>query len=137
MQGINNIVVGGNLTKDPEVREVGGEGNLVADFSIAINESYLDKATNEKKEKVVYLDCSAWGGLAKVARDYCKKGKAVLLEGKLEQSSWEDKETGQKRSKLRVQARRLHLLGGKPEGAGEGSPAGATASATGGGFGDW
>ena len=118
-----------------------GGDNLVADFSIAINESYTDKASGEKKEKVVYLDCSAWGGLAKVARDYCHKGKAVLIEGKLEQSSWEDKETGQKRSKIRVQARRLHLLGDKSGAENKSGdpfpePAGA-ASSSGSGFSDW
>ena len=108
---LNSCVIGGNCTRDNELRYT-PSGAAVAECGLAINRVwYNDK--KEKQEATTFVDVVAWGKTAEILCQYVKKGDPVMFEGELESDLWEDKATGQKRSKLRVKATRLHLVGGK------------------------
>jgi single-strand DNA-binding protein len=100
----------GNLTRDVEVRYI-ANGSAVANVSIAINEKYTTKS-GEKREDVLFLECTLWGKTAEIAGEYLSKGKPVLFSGKLKQESWDDKTTGQKRSKIVLNVDTMQFLGG-------------------------
>lgn len=118
MANLNKVMIIGNVTRDPEVKYT-PKGSAVTDLGIAVNRSY--KVGDERKEEVTYVDVTLWGRLAEIAGEYCRKGKPVYIEGRLQLDSWEDKATGQKRSKLRVVGEEMQLLGPK---MGGGSPGG-------------
>jgi len=105
----------GNVTRDPEIKYT-PQGKAVTDVSIAVNRSY--KVGEEKREEVTYVDVTLWGRTAETAAEYCKKGRAVYIEGRLQLDSWEDKTSGQKRNKLRVVGEDYQLLDRRPGGAG-------------------
>ena len=100
----------GNLTRDPEVRQT-PKGTSVSDLGIAINRVFTTDS-GERQEEVTFVDVTAWGRLAENAGKYLSKGRAVFVEGRLQLDSWEDKESGQQRQRLRVIAERLQFLGG-------------------------
>lgn len=102
----------GNLTRDPEVRYT-PKGTAVCDVSIAINRTTVDDQGN-KHEDVTYVDVTLWGKTAENAAQYLAKGRSVFIDGRLALETWEDKQTGQKRSKLKVVAESLQFLGPKP-----------------------
>lgn len=104
---LNDVKLGGNLTRDPELRAV-GESNTVANFGLAINRRY--KSGDEMKEETTFLDIECWGRQAELCGQYLTKGRNVLIEGALKLQQWEDKE-GNKRSKITVNARRVHFIG--------------------------
>ena len=110
---LNQVNIMGNLTRDVEVRYT-PKGTAVADLGLAVNEIRKDDQGNTI-ESTVFVDVTAWGRTAEIAGEYLTKGSPVLLEGKLALDSWTDKETGQKRSKLKVVCERLHLIGRKRE----------------------
>jgi single-strand DNA-binding protein len=114
----NKVFLLGNLTRDPEVRYT-PKGSAVADLGIAVNRVYtLD--TGEKREEVTFVDVTLWARLAEIAGEYLKKGRPVFIEGRLQLDSWDDKQTGQKRSRLRVIGETMQLLGSRGGGgAGE------------------
>jgi len=119
MASFNKVILLGNLTRDPEVRYT-PKGSAVCDLGIAINRQYtLD--SGEKREEVTYVDVVLWSRLAEIAGEYLKKGRPVFIEGRLQLDTWDDKQSGQKRSKLRVIGETMQLLG-RPPGAG-GAPA--------------
>lgn len=119
MASVNKVILIGNVTRDPEVKFT-SKGSAVTDVALAINRNYtLDNG--EKREEVTYVDVELWGRLAEIAGEYAKKGRPVYIEGRLRLDSWEDKASGQKRSRLKVVGESLQLLGGRP-GSG-GSPA--------------
>lgn len=122
MASFNKVILLGNLTRDPEVRYTTG-GSAVCDITLAVNYQWTDKRSNERKEEVSFIDVTLWGRTAEIAGEYLGKGRPVLIEGRLQQDKWDDKETGQKRSKLKVVADAMQLLGGKPEGGGGGNTA--------------
>ena len=122
MASFNKVILLGNLTRDPEVRYTTG-GSAVCDITLAVNYQWTDKRSNERKEEVSFIDVTLWGRTAEIAGEYLGKGRPVLIEGRLQQDKWDDKETGQKRSKLKVVADAMQLLGGKPEGGGGGGNA--------------
>ena len=122
MASFNKVILLGNLTRDPEVRYTTG-GSAVCDITLAVNYQWTDKRSNERKEEVSFIDVTLWGRTAEIAGEYLGKGRPVLIEGRLQQDKWDDKETGQKRSKLKVVADAMQLLGGKPEGGGGGNAA--------------
>lgn len=122
MASFNKVILVGNLTRDPEVRYTPG-GMAVCDISLAVNSNWTDKKTNERKEEVTFIDVTLWGRTAEIAGEYLTKGRPVLIEGRLQQDRWDDKETGQKRSKLKVVAEGMQLLGGRSEGGGGGGGA--------------
>ncbi len=117
MASFNKVILVGNLTRDPEVRYI-PSGTAVCDISLAVNSQWTDRKTNERKEEVTFVEVTLWGRTAEIAGEYLAKGRPVLIEGRLSLDSWEDKETGQKRSKLKVVADGLQLLGSRDSGSG-------------------
>ncbi len=133
MASFNKVILVGNLTRDPEVRYI-PSGTAVCDISLAVNSQWTDKKTNERREEVTFVDITLWGRTAEIAGEYLAKGRPVLIEGRLSLDSWEDKETGQKRSKLKVVADSMQLLGSR-EGGGTGSGGSGGGGSGGGGAG--
>ena len=110
MASFNRVILVGNLTRDPQVKYTPG-GTPVAEIGLAVNRQWFDKQTNSRKEEVTFVDVTLWGRTAEVADEYCTKGGQVLIEGRLQTDSWEDKESGQKRTKLKVVCENLTMLG--------------------------
>ena len=116
MASFNKVILLGNLTRDPEVRYT-PKGSAVCDLGVAVNRQYtLD--SGEKREEVTYVDVVLWSRLAEIAGEYLKKGRPVFIEGRLQMDTWDDKQTGQKRTKLRVIGETMQLLGSRPAGTG-------------------
>jgi single-strand DNA-binding protein len=108
---LNKVQLIGNLTRDPEVRYT-PKGSAVADIALAVNRVYTTD-NGEKREEVTYIDVILWAKLAELAGQYLHKGAPVYLEGRLQLDSWDDKATGQKRSKLQVVGESMQFLGRK------------------------
>jgi single-strand DNA-binding protein len=100
MANFNKVILAGNLTRDPELRYT-PKGSAVTEIGMAINRSWKSD-TGEMKEEVTFVDVSAYGRTAEVIAQYLRKGRPILIEGRLRLDTWEDKQTGQKKSKLRV-----------------------------------
>jgi single-strand DNA-binding protein len=115
MASLNKVMLIGNVTRDPEVKFT-PKGSAVADLGLAVNRIYTNQA-GERVEEVTYVDVELWGRLAEIAGEYAKKGRPVFIEGRLRMDSWEDKQSGQKRTRLRVVGDGLQLLGSRPGGA--------------------
>jgi single-strand DNA-binding protein len=119
-KGVNKVFLLGNVGKDPEIRATAG-GMTVASFTLA--------TADRKKEGANWVDNTEWHNIvcfqrtAEVVRDYVKKGSQILVEGKITNRSWDDKESGQKRYKTEILVNELTLLGGGP-GRGEGGSTG-------------
>ncbi len=120
MASLNKVMLIGNLTRDPEVKYT-PKGTAVAEIAIAINRNYTG-ADGQKKEEVTFIDVTLWERLAEIAGEYLKKGRPVFIEGRLQLDTWDDKATGQKRSRLRVRAEQMQLLGSREGGGGGGAP---------------
>jgi single-strand DNA-binding protein len=118
MASFNKVILLGNLTRDPEVRYT-PKGTAVADLGIAVNRTYTAE-NGEKREEVTFVDVTFWGRTAENAGQYLKKGRPVFIEGRLQLDSWDDKQSGQKRSKLKVVGELLQFLGGGRPGGGGG-----------------
>lgn len=117
MASFNKVILVGNLTRDPQVRYTPG-GSAVAEIGLAVNRSWFDKQSNQKKEETTFVDVTLWGRQAEVAGEYLAKGRQVLIEGRLHLDQWDDKDSGQKRSKLKVVCENMTMLGaGGPGGA--------------------
>jgi single-strand DNA-binding protein len=130
MANLNRVLLIGNLTRDPEIRYT-PKGTAVADIALAVNRVFSGE-DGEKREEVTYVDVVVWSRLAEIAEQYLKKGRPVFIEGRLQLDSWDDKQTGQKRSRLRVVAENLQMLGSRGEGdsgGASGSPPSARRSA--------
>jgi single-strand DNA-binding protein len=100
MASFNKVILAGNLTRDPEMRYT-PKGTAVAAFTLAVNRKWKTE-TGELKEEVSFIDVDAFGRQAEVIAQYLKKGRPFLVEGRLKQDTWEDKNTHQKQSKLKV-----------------------------------
>lgn len=125
MASFNKVILMGNLTRDPEVRYTGG-GTAVTDISLAVNRQWTDRSSNERKEEVSFIDVTLWGRTAEIAGEYLQKGRPCLIEGRLQLDQWEDRETGKKRSKLKVIGESMQLLGSRGDGQrADGARAGA------------
>ena len=109
MRGFSKAIITGNLTRDPELRTT-PNGASVCSFSVAVNRVYRD-SNGEQKEDVSFIDCSAWGKLGEMISQYAKKGSGVLVSGRLDQRSWEDKTSGQKRSRVEIVAEDFNFTG--------------------------
>jgi single-strand DNA-binding protein len=119
MANLNKVLLMGNLTRDPEVRYT-PKGTAVAELGIAVNRVYSGE-NGEKREEVTFVDVTVWGRTAENVGEYLKKGRPVFIEGRLQLDSWEDKQSGQKRNKLKVVADNVQFLGSRG-GAGGGGP---------------
>jgi single-strand DNA-binding protein len=116
MASYNRVILLGNLTRDPELRYV-QSGMAVTDIGLAVNEKRKN-ANGEWIEETTFVDVTLWGRTAEVVSEYAGKGAPLLIEGRLKLDSWDDKQTGQKRSKLKVVGDRMQLLGAKGQGGG-------------------
>jgi len=118
MASFNKVILLGNLTRDPEIRYT-PKGSAVCDLGIAVNRAYTLE-NGERREEVTYVDVVLWARLAEIAAEYLKKGRPVFIEGRLQLDTWDDKQSGQKRSKLRVIGENMQMLG-SPRAAAAGS----------------
>ena len=110
MADYNRVILLGNLTRDPEARYTQA-GQSVCKFGLAVNRRY--KAKDEQREETCFVDCVAWGKTAETIDRYLSKGRAILVEGRLQFSQWEDKNGGGKRSKLEVVVESFQFIGGR------------------------
>jgi single-strand DNA-binding protein len=147
MASFNKVILVGNLTRDPEVR-YSPKGTAIAKLGLAINRNYRTES-GEQREETTFVDVDAFGRQAETIGQYLKKGRPIMVEGRLKLDSWEDKQSGQKRSRLGVVLENFQFLdsggaggrggeGGAPEQAGRvtrgaGRP---PAAASGSGYGD-
>src|SRR6202043_3392753 len=123
MASFNKVILLGNLTRDPEVRYT-PKGSAVCDLGVAVNRQYtLD--SGEKREEVTFVDVVLWSRLAGIAGEDLKKSRPIFFEGRPQFEQWDDKQSGQKRSKLRVIGETMQLLGGRPPGTGASAAEGA------------
>lgn len=106
----NRVLIGGNLTRDPELRYT-PSGAALCKFGMAINETYL--SNGEKKQKTTFVDLVAWGTIAEIIAKHVTKGQPLFIEGKLDFSTWKDKTTGATRSKLEVKVDTFKFVGPK------------------------
>ena len=113
MSDLNHLTITGNLTRDPELRYT-PKGTAVCQFSVAVNRTWKNEA-GEQQEDVSFVECSAFGRTAENIAKFFKKGVKILLEGRLKQETWDDKQTGQKRSKLGVIVDTFYFMGRREE----------------------
>src|SRR5215831_3381626 len=135
MASFNRVILAGNLTRDPELRYT-PKGMAIAKLGLAINRTWKNEA-GETKEEVTFVDVDAWGRQAEVISQYFRKGRPILIEGRLKLDQWDDKQTNQKRSRLGVVLEGFQFLdsgrggeggGGGGEGGGGGRSRPAPAS---------
>ena len=117
MASFNKVILLGNLTRDPEVRYT-PKGTAVTELGMAVNRVYTAE-NGEKREETTFVDVTLWGRTAEIAGEYLKKGRPVFIEGRLQLDTWDDKQSGQKRSKLKVIGENMQMLGA-PRGGGSG-----------------
>lgn len=132
MASFNKVILVGNLTRDPEVRYI-PSGSAVADIGLAVNRTWFDKQSNSRKEEVTFVDITLWGRTAEIAGEYLSKGRSVLIEGHLKMDTWQDKESGKNRSKLKVVGDQMTMLGGRGDaggGGGGGAPGGGRSASS-------
>jgi len=123
MASFNKVILLGNLTRDPELRYT-PQGSAVCEFALALNYVYTNKQTGQKVEEVSFIDIVAWGKTGEICAEYLKKGRQVMIEGRLKQDRWEAQD-GKKMSKVRVTAENVQFVGSRPEGGGGGGGGGA------------
>jgi single-strand DNA-binding protein len=111
MANLNRVLLIGNLTRDPEVRYT-PKGTAVTELGLAVNRVYTGE-DGERREETTFVDVVLWSRLAEIAHQYLKKGRSVFIEGRLQLDTWDDKQTGQKRSKMRVVGENLQMLGAR------------------------
>lgn len=110
MSSFNKVILVGNLTRDPELRYT-PKGTAIAKLGLAVNRKWTTEA-GEKKEEVTFVDVDAFGRTAENCGQYLKKGRSILVEGRLRLEQWDDKQSGQKRQKLGVVSEAIQFLGG-------------------------
>jgi single-strand DNA-binding protein len=128
MASFNKVVLVGNLTRDPELRYT-PKGTAIAKIGLAVNRVWTNEA-GEKKEEVTFVDVDVFGRTAENVGQYMRKGRPILIEGRLKLDQWDDKQTGQKKSKLGVVAETVQFLGsaGDDRGTAPSAPAAPRAS---------
>lgn len=126
MANFNKVILAGNLTRDPELRYT-PKGTAIAKFGLAINRNWTGE-DGQKREEVTFVDVDCFGKQAEVISQYLRKGRPVLVEGRLKLDQWDDKQTGQKRSRLGVVLESFSFLDGGNREAG-GAPAASSAPA--------
>lgn len=125
MSSYNRVTLIGNLTRNPELRKT-KSGNSVTELGLALNRVWQNES-GQKQEEVTFVDITLWGRNAENAAQYLQKGRSVLVEGRLQLETWQDKQSGQDRSKLRVVADHIQFLGGGQEHAAGAGVAAASA----------
>jgi len=115
MASFNKVILAGNLTRDPELRYT-PKGTAIAKLSLAVNRKWTGE-DGQTREEVTYVDIDAFGKQAEVISQYLRKGGGLLAEGRLKLDQWDDKQTGQKRSRLGVVLEGFTFIGGRPDGS--------------------
>lgn len=118
MASYNRSTIVGNATRDAECKYT-ANGTAICNLDVAVNRTWFDKQTNQKREECDFIPVTLWGRSAEIAAEYVRKGRPVLVEGRLKIDSWDDKETGKKRSKMVLIGEVLQLLGGGARTGGE------------------
>jgi single-strand DNA-binding protein len=121
-KSINQVILMGRLTRDPEQRTT-TTGKTIVNFSIAVDRGGQDDGAD-------FFDVNAWEKLGELVMQYLSKGRRVLVQGRLRQDSWEDKESGKKRSRIDVTASDVTFLDGPSDGAGQSAPAASSSKQT-------
>lgn len=136
MANLNKVMIIGNLTADPEVRTT-PRGTPLTELRLAVNRVSSGAGEGERREETTFLDVTCWGRTAEIAAQYLAKGRPVFIEGRLQQDTWEDKQTGQRRSRIRIVAENMQLLGsaGGQQGGGYGGQQGGGYQQRAGGYG--
>lgn len=111
MPSLNRVFLAGNLTRDPELRYTPG-GTAVAQFGMAVNRKFKNRE-GQLQDEATFVDIEVWGRQAETSSEYLSKGSPVLIEGRLKLDTWESKQTGERRSKLRVVGERVQFLGSR------------------------
>ena len=128
MASFNKVILVGNLTRDPELRYT-PKGMAIAKIGVAVNRVWTSES-GEKKEEVTFVDVDIFGRTAENVGQYMRKGRPILIEGRLRLDQWDDKQTGQKRSRLGVVAETVQFLGGSDRGEGGGGGGGGAPAPT-------
>jgi single-strand DNA-binding protein len=128
MASLNRCAFIGNVTHNPELRRI-ASGNAVVDFSIAVNEKFTTK-DGERREDTQFLDFTAWGKQAETIAQYVTKGQSMYVEAKVKNDKWDDKTTGEKRSKIKFEVLGYQFLGGGGKSSGEKPTSNVSQSAT-------
>ena len=118
MASFNRVILAGNLTRDPELRYT-PKGLAISKIGLAVNRTWKNEA-GETKEEVTFVDIDAFGRQAETIAQYLKKGRPILVEGRLKLDQWEDKNTHQKQSKLKVILESFSFLDSRAADAGGG-----------------
>jgi len=121
MASFNKVILMGNMTRDPELRYT-AKGTAIAKVGLAVNRVWRTEA-GEQKEEVTFVDVDVFGRTAENVGQYMRKGSPILIEGRLRLDQWDDKQTGQKRSKLGVIAETVQFLSSGNRGENGGAPA--------------
>ncbi len=121
MANLNKVMLIGNLTRDPELRYT-PKGTAVAEIGMAINRVRTNDQ-GQRQEDTTFIDVTLWGRQAELAQQYLTKGRPVYIEGRIQMDTWEDKNTGQKRTKLKVVGENMQFIGGGGGGGGDRSGA--------------
>ncbi len=124
MPSLNKVLLMGNLTRDPELR-VTPKGTSICQFSLAINRQFKMES-GESREEVIYVDVEAWGKQGETIAKYVGKGRPLYVEGRLRLDQWEDKNTKEKRSRMKVVLEQFQFLGDSRGGASGGSGPGGS-----------
>jgi single-strand DNA-binding protein len=140
MSSFNKVILMGNLTRDPEIRFTQNQ-MAICKVGLAVNRRFKDSKTDEWREEPTFVDVTIFGKRGEAFEKYHRKGASAFLEGELRLDNWEDKNTGQKRSKLYVVADNWEFVGGSKDGGGGGGGGGQAqrepAGASSGGYGDY
>lgn len=118
MANVNKVMLLGNITRDLEVRYT-PKGTAVCDLGMAVNRIRTGD-NGERIEEVTYVDVTLWGRQAELAGQYLSKGRSVFIEGRLQLDQWDDKQSGQKRQRLRVVGENMQFIGGQGGGGSQG-----------------
>lgn len=119
MANFNKVYLIGNLTRDPELR-VTPKGTAICQFGLAVNRQFKDES-GATRDETTFVDIEAWGRQGETISKYCTKGRPLFVEGRLKFDQWEDKASGQKRSRLKVVLEGFQFLGGRGEGGPQGN----------------
>lgn len=116
MASLNKVMLIGNLTRDPELR-VTPKGTAICQFGLAVNRQFKDES-GATRDETTFVDIEAWGKQGETVAKYLTKGRPLFVEGRLKLDTWDDKTTGQKRSKMKIVLENFQFLGGREAGEG-------------------
>jgi single-strand DNA-binding protein len=125
-KGFNKVILMGNLTRDPETRQT-PNGQSVTNFSLAVNRTWKGQ-DGQTQEQVSFIDCVAWGKTGEVIAQYMQKGRPILVDGRLDQRSWE--QDGNKRSKVEVIVENFNFVGGGEGGSSSSASSSSSSSSS-------